>query len=125
MAGTENEGLPHLLQHRARLVQLRSGIKNQLDALAKDEGVLKARVWSLKQRERIESLPLPVYLEHRCQDLLELLDDLERRIKPLDQAVAEAAENDAQVILNVFLKFVRVLAQFYSYRGRRSPRSCG
>jgi transposase len=98
-AGTENEGLRHLLQHRARLVRLRSGIKNQPDALAKDEGVLKARVWSLKQRERIESLPLPVWLAHRRRDLLELLDDLERRIKPLDQAVAEAAENDAQARL--------------------------
>jgi transposase len=97
--GAENQGLRHLLQHRARLVRLRSGIKNQLDALAKDEGVLAARVWSLQRREQIALLPLPAWLGHRRRDLFELLDDLEKRIKPLDRAVAEAAENDAQARL--------------------------
>ena len=87
----ENEQLRQLLLHRCRLVRMRTRLKNQLDSMAKDEGLLGSRVWSPRRRGEIESLPLPGWYAHRRADLLGLLDELDKRIRPLDQAVCKAA----------------------------------
>jgi transposase len=81
-----------LLVHRCRLVRLRTRVKNQLDALAKNEGLVRIRASSGEGREKVEALPLSGWQQRRRQDLFALLDDLDERIKPLDQAVAQAAE---------------------------------
>jgi hypothetical protein len=57
-----------------------------LDALAKNEGLLSARGWSAKRRQ-IEALPLSGWYAERRKDLLGLLDELNQRIAPLDEAV--------------------------------------
>jgi transposase len=67
-------------------------VKNQLDALAKNEGLVRIRASSGEGREKVEALPLSGWQQRRRQDLFALLDDLDERIKPLDQAVAQAAE---------------------------------
>jgi transposase len=54
----DNEHLRQLLFHRCRMVQMRTRVKNQLDSVAKNEGLLGPRMWSPKRREQIESLPL-------------------------------------------------------------------
>ena len=64
---------------------------NQLDALAKNEGLLMRKGWSRARREAIESLPLSGWDTQRRKDLLELLDELDRRVRPLDEAVEKAA----------------------------------
>jgi transposase len=46
----ENDHLRQLLLHRCRLA------KNQLDSMAKNEGLLSSRVWSPKRRSAIEAL---------------------------------------------------------------------
>lgn len=97
--GLENEELRYLLQHRAKLIRLRSQVKNQLDAMAKNEGLLRTRVWSSKRREWIEGLPLTGWLGRRRRDLFGVLDELEHRIKPLDEAVEAAAESHSQARL--------------------------
>ena len=95
----ENEDLRQLLLHRCRLVRMRTRVKNQLDSIAKNEGLLSSRVWSPKRRSEIEALPLPGWYAHRRADLLGLLDELDKRIRPLDEAVHEAAEDNQEARL--------------------------
>ena len=95
----ENEQLRQLLMHRCRVVRMRTRVKNQLDSMAKDEGVLSSRVWSPKRRCEIEAMPLPGWYGHRRADLLGLLDGLDKQIRPLDKAVCEAAEGNAEACL--------------------------
>ena len=95
----ENEELRQLLLHRCRMVRLRARIKNQLDSIAKNEGLVGSKSWSAKRRQQIEALPLSGWYGQRRADLLDLLDELDKRIEPLDQAVVEAAENDPQAQL--------------------------
>jgi transposase len=95
----ENDHLRQLLHHRCRLVRMRTRIKNQLDSMAKNEGLLSSRVWSPKRRSQIEALLLPGWYAHRRADLLGLLDELDKRIRPLDEAVREAAEDNQEARL--------------------------
>jgi transposase len=95
----ENEDLRQLLLHRCRLVQMRTRAKNQLDALAKNEGFLSARVWTAGRREQIEALRLTGWRAQRRKDWLALLEDLDGRIKPLDEAVEKAAKENRQACL--------------------------
>jgi transposase len=90
-----NEAQRQLLMHRCRLVRMRTRIKNQLDSIAKSEGLTGSRSWSGKRRGQIEALPLTGWYAERRADLLLLLDGLEQRIKPLDKAVEAAARQDA------------------------------
>ena len=94
-----NEEQRQLLMHRCRLVRMRTRIKNQLDAIAKSEGLTGSRSWSSKRRQQIEALPLTGWYAERRADLLRLLDALEERIKPLDAAVEAAARQDAEARL--------------------------
>lgn len=94
-----NEEQRQLLMHRCRLVRIRTRIKNQLDSIAKSEGLTGSRSWSSKRREQIEALPLTGWYAQRRADLLLLLDGLEQRIKPLDAAVGAAASQDAEARL--------------------------
>ncbi len=87
----ENEQVRQLLVHRCRMVQLRTRVKNQLDAIAKDEGLLGARMWQQKHRPQIEALPLAGWRAEQRKDLLVLLEEFDRRIEPLDTAVRKAA----------------------------------
>ena len=89
-----NEEQRQLLYHRCRLVRMRTRLKNQLDSIAKSEGLTGSRRWSSKRRQQIEALPLTGWYAERRADLLCLLDGLELRIKPLDAAVEEAARQD-------------------------------
>ena len=95
----ENAQLRQLLLHRSRLVRLRTRVTNQLDGMAKNEGLLVPGGWSGKRRMAIEALPLPGWYGERRKDLLGLLDRLEERIAPLDRAVSQAAANNAEACL--------------------------
>jgi transposase len=95
----ENVELRQLLLHRCRLVRMRARIKNQLDSMAKNEGLLSSRVWSPRRRQQIETLPLPGWYGLRRKDLLALLDEMDKRIEPLDKAVQAAAEQNAEAQL--------------------------
>jgi transposase len=95
----ENEQLRQLLLHRSRLVRLRTRVTNQLEGMAKNEGLVVAGGWSGKRRMGIEALPLPGWYGERRKDLLGLLDRLEERIAPLNKAVSQAAANNAEACL--------------------------
>jgi hypothetical protein len=88
-----------LLLHRCRLVRMRTRTKNQLDSIAKNEGLTGSRAWSTKRRQQVQDLPLTGWNSQRRADLLEMLDALEMRIKPLDEAVLVAAKQNAEAQL--------------------------
>jgi transposase len=95
----ENDDLRQLLMHRCRMVRMRARVKNQLDSMAKNEGLLSKRVWTQKRRQEIEALPLPGWYAERRADLLGLLEEFSKRIEPLDEAVHQAAENNPEARL--------------------------
>ncbi len=81
-----------LVLHRHRLVQMRTRVKNQLQALAMNQQMCqKQKLWSQAGRAQFAALPLPAWTARRRQDNLELLEELERRTAPLDQAVQQQA----------------------------------
>lgn len=90
----EERDLRQLILHRHKQVQMRTKIKNQLHALAINQGLrLRHRLWSSAGREQLEALPMLPYTAQRREQLLQLLDEMERRIAPLDRAVQAAAED--------------------------------
>src|SRR5580692_8076560 len=71
----ENRDLRQLLWHRHRLVQMRTRIMNQLQAVAMNEGVRRrAALWGQAGRTQLESFVLAPWASRRRQELLELLD---------------------------------------------------
>jgi transposase len=89
----ENRDLRQLLWHRHRMVQTRTRIMNQLQAVAINEGVrYKKRLWRDAGRKQLESLRLAQWASRRRQDLLEVLD----RINPTIAELTQAIENEAE-----------------------------
>ena len=94
----ENEDTRQLLLHRCRLVRMRTRIKNQLNAMARNEGLLSSRVWLARRCQQLEALPLTGWNVRRRSDLLVLLKELDRQIDPLDEAVLKAAESNPEAV---------------------------
>jgi len=93
VASWENRDLRQLLWHRHRMVQTRTRIMNQLQAVALNEGLRsKKRLWREHGREQLESFRLAPWASRRRQDLLELLDRLNPTIAELSQAIEQEAE---------------------------------
>jgi len=80
----ENRDLRQLLWHRHRMVQARTRLMNQLQAVALNEGLrCKKRLWREQGREQLESFRLARWASRRRHDLLELLDRLNPAIAEL------------------------------------------
>jgi transposase len=92
----ENRDLRQLLWHRHRMVQARSRIMNQLQAVALNEGLrCKKKLWRTK-RPQLEAFSLAPWASRRRHDLLELLDRLNPMIAELSQAVEQEVEKCPQ-----------------------------
>ncbi len=90
----KNRDLRQLLWHRHRMVQARTRIMNQLQAVALNEGLLcKKRLWRERGRQQLESFRLAPWASRRRCDLLELLDRLNPTIAELSQAIEQEVEN--------------------------------
>jgi transposase len=95
----ENRDLRQLLWHRHRLVQMRTRIMNQLQALAMNEGKRwKKKLWSAQGRTELEKLPLAPWASRRRRELLELLDRLDPSIEELSKAVEREARKRSDVL---------------------------
>src|SRR5271157_487800 len=95
----ENRDLRQLLWHRHRLVQMRTRVMNQLQAVAMNEGVRrKQALWSKSGRAQLESLVLSPWASRRRQDLLDVLDRLNPAIDELSTAVEEEAKKRPEVL---------------------------
>jgi len=89
----ENHDLRQLLWHRHRLVQIRTRVMNQLQAVALNEGVRRKKgLWSGPGRAQLESFRLAPWATRRRQDLLELVDRLSPSISELSRAAEQEAE---------------------------------
>ena len=95
----ENRDLRQLLWHRHRLVQMRTRIMNQLQAIAMNEGQRwKKKLFSEQGRAQLEKFPLAAWASRRRQDLLELLDRMDPTIEELTAAVEQEARKRPEVL---------------------------
>jgi transposase len=89
----ENRDLRQLLWHRHRVVQARTRLMNQLQAVALNEGLrCKKRLWREAGQQQLEGFRLAPWASCRRQDLLELLDRLNPTIAELTQAIEREVE---------------------------------
>ena len=96
----ENRDLRQLLWHRHRLVQMRTRVMNQLQAVAMNEGYRwKKKLFSEKGRALLEKLSLAPWASKRRNELLELLDQLDPKITELTAAVEQEAKKQPEVLL--------------------------
>jgi transposase len=96
----ENRDLRQLLWHRHRLVQMRTRIMNQLQALAMNENKCwKKRLWSERGRAELEKLPLAPWASRRRKELLELLDRMNPAIEELTTAAEQEAHRRPEAVL--------------------------
>src|ERR1700734_4473227 len=97
--GPENRDVRQLLWHRHRLVQMRTRIMNQLQALAMNEGYRwKKKLFSEQGRAQLEKLALAPWASRRRQELLELLDRMNPTIEELTVAVEREARTRPEVL---------------------------
>jgi transposase len=86
----ENRDLRQLLWHRHRLVQMRTRLMNQLQAVAMNEGVRRKKgLWSKSGRAQLEAFLLAPWATRRRKDLLELFDRLTPTITELSTAIEQ------------------------------------
>jgi transposase len=96
----EQKDLRQLLIHRYKLVRIRAQVKNGLQHLAMNQGVLKKhKLWSVAGQKVLRELPLALWASRRREDLLKMMSELDAKIDLLDQAVAEAAEKNEKARL--------------------------
>jgi transposase len=82
-----------LIVHRHKRVEMRTRVKNQLHALALNQGLrLRWRLWSEKGLEQLRALALLPYAASRRTDLLQQLQEMNADIARLDGMVRKEAE---------------------------------
>jgi transposase len=95
----ENRDLRQLLWHRHRMVQMRTRIMNQLQALAMNEGKRwKSKLFSQKGRAEFEKLALGPWASRRRRELLELLDRLDPSVEELTTAVEQEVKKRPEAL---------------------------
>lgn len=96
----EQKDLRQLLIHRYKLVRIRAQVKNGLQHLAMNQGVLKKRkLWSQAGEKVLRELPLAPWASRRREDLFKVKEMLNGQIGQLDQAVVDAAEKNEKARL--------------------------
>jgi transposase len=91
--GGENRDLRQLLWHRHRMVQTRTRLMNQLQAVALNEGLRRKKgLWREGGGKQLESFRLAPWASRRRRDLLELLDGLNPTIAELSAAIEGEVE---------------------------------
>jgi transposase len=96
----EQRDLRQLLIHRHKLVEIRTRVKNGLQHLALNKGLQKkSSLWSARGRADLGKLSLEGWTARRREDLLKLLEELDREVNQLDEAVQRAAEQHPQARL--------------------------
>lgn len=99
-ASSQQKDLRQLLVHRHKLVCVRTQVKNGLQHLAMNQGVLKKRkLWSKAGEKVLRELPLRPWASRRREDLFRIRELLNGQIDLLDRAVVEAAEKNEKARL--------------------------
>jgi len=88
----EQREVRQLLLHRSKLVEMRTSVRNQLQALAMNQGLRRRRaLWSGPGRKQLEALALGCWGAERRKDLVGMVEHLDARIATLNQEVAAEA----------------------------------
>ena len=96
----EQRDLRQLVLHRHKLVEIRSRVKNELQHLSMNTGMQRKRkLWSQAGQQILRELPLKPWASCRREDLLGLLEMLNRQVGQLDLAVQKAAAQNPQARL--------------------------
>ena len=94
----EERDLRQLIVHRVKLVRWQTQIKNQLHALALNQGLQKkGKLWSAAGRAQLRALELAPWAARRREDLLRWLEQLEKETAELQQQIAEQARRRPEV----------------------------
>jgi transposase len=89
-----------LLIHRHKMVRIRAQVKNELQHLAMNKGVIrKNKLWSKAGEKALRELPLAPWASRRREDLFKVRELLNGQIALLDQAVLEVAEKNEKARL--------------------------
>lgn len=94
--------LRQLLMDRHHRMRMRTKVKNQLQALALNQGVQKGRrLWSEEGLQQLRELPMMEHASRRRDQLLQMLAELNAQILALDVVVRRQAEGreDARRLL--------------------------
>lgn len=96
----EERDVRQLLVHRHQRVRMRTQVKNQLQALALNQGLQKKRkLWTREGREQMEKLKLLPFAVRRRDELLQMLEELEQQIAALTEEVKAEAEKRPEAVL--------------------------
>jgi transposase len=86
------------LRYRHRLVQMRSRMRNSLQALALGSGiVLKSKLRTKRGRAKLNDLPLSPVLSQQRSGWLEMIMEVERRIAEVEEELMKAAGGDERI----------------------------
>lgn len=89
----------HLLMDRHHRMRARTRAKNQLQALAMNQGVQKGRrLWTMAGRQLLRDLPMRAHAARRRDQLLEEVGRLDQQIAELDLLIGQEAGGRPQVV---------------------------
>jgi len=93
LPSVEERDVRVLLEHRHQLVQLRTRVKNGLQAIALNYGLARrAKLWTVRGIKELAALPLGEGMARRRRDLVPLLAQLDAWIGELDKRLEQEAE---------------------------------
>jgi transposase len=85
--------LRQLLMHRHKLVEMRTAVSNQLQAMAINRGLRKkGSLWSQRGRAELQALDLPPWAGVRRNELLALRQQWDEQVAAFDKVLLEAAQ---------------------------------
>lgn len=86
------------LRYRHRLVQMRTRMRNSLQAIALGSGItLKSKLRTKKGREKLNDLPLSPVLSEQRSGWLEMIEEVEKRVADIEQELEKIADGDERV----------------------------
>jgi transposase len=86
------------LRYRQRLVKMRTMVVNMLLFMASSRGAtFRTQLQSKRGQARLAQLPLPQPLAHQRDELLQLLQELDKKIATEEQALEQQAAQDVAV----------------------------
>ncbi len=93
LPSVEERDVRVLLEHRHQLVQMRTRVKNGLQAIALTYGLRRrGRLWSQRGQEELQGLPLREGMARRRGDWLPLLAQLDIWVAELDERLEREAQ---------------------------------
>lgn len=95
----ESREILDLLNYRQSLVRKRTSVANQLQAFARQKGMLRFRLPAVKGRKKLLEVPISEAEKFLLSSRLMLYDELTRQMKALEDKIQERATGQERVAL--------------------------